>query len=662
MNLKKRTLSLFLSSALCLSILPTVPMTANAAASDARYIMDAEKLSDDEIAVLFVKGGTSSNGVVTGGTLYYGVYDTVAYAWDEQIVGATAAEASEAALTISNGAPHIAYVNTSGDIAYTYLEDTGWSDVSIITSNDCNELEGILSSPDIEVNSDGVAYVSYMDTQGANDDYYKNADVMLANNSTGNFTNIIVVNGTGWFSSPDGDRQYATLPKLTYFDTSYAVVCNYYQWNKWMGGSDKSYSAYLSSSSGVNKYSENNSNYDIYEVCNDGTDVYALIQNNGYKVVKYTKAETGFSSSAVEGTTTTEIANCAADMTIDNNKLYYAAMSGESLFFYMNGEKESFNASTSINTNHKKASTVVVDDEPYIIYTGSDANNSLVITKYDGTDFDEHIVSAAASDFLTKVADDTTSTIKLTEDITLSTSKRYNDNGGGLFIDKNLTIDLNGYTLDIASADDNKGIYIGDNTQGVTLTLIDSSATGSGVLKGVDDISLDGGGLAIDGGTYYMNMPFGAYEINPRISNGIINIVKVGNDLDNTYLSSYLVTGANAVYDDSATEYHKYTVTGGPKLLSTGKQYKQTAEKDGSYYTRFVFVKQKSEIEGKSKATFTAHYNNADYPFETTKYYTGMTSNGVSYTTDSADSILFVVTIKSSSDISADLTCDLILE
>jgi len=96
--------------------------------------------------------------------------------------------------------------------------------------------------------------------------------------------------------------------------------------------------------------------------------------------------------------------------------------------------------------------------------------------------------------------------------------------------------------------------------------------------------------------------------------------------------------------------------------LVTGETYKQTASKDGKYYTRFVFVKPKSDIEGKSKATFTAHYNGTDYSFETTSYYTGMTSNEISYTPDSEESVLFVVTITSSSDISADLTCDIAFE
>ncbi len=80
---------------------------------------------------------------------------------------------------------------------------------------------------------------------------------------------------------------------------------------------------------------------------------------------------------------------------------------------------------------------------------------------------------------------------------------------------------------------------------------------------------------------------------------------------------------------------------------------------DKTYYTRYVFVKAKSDIEGKSKATFTATYNGTPYTYETSTYYTGVTSNGITYTPASEDSVLFVVSVSSSSDISAGLTCEL---
>ncbi|MBQ3940026.1 MAG: BspA family leucine-rich repeat surface protein [Oscillospiraceae bacterium] len=129
--------------------------------------------------------------------------------------------------------------------------------------------------------------------------------------------------------------------------------------------------------------------------------------------------------------------------------------------------------------------------------------------------------------------------------------------------------------------------------------------------------------------------------------------------------------GAGTAYDASETDMSYAHVDGGeenPGYLTSKNQtladgkYKQTAKKDGTYYTRFVFVTPKSEIAGKSKAKFTATHDGTEYTYETNKYYTGMISNSINYTAASADSVLFVVTVSSGSDISADLTCDITFE
>lgn len=96
--------------------------------------------------------------------------------------------------------------------------------------------------------------------------------------------------------------------------------------------------------------------------------------------------------------------------------------------------------------------------------------------------------------------------------------------------------------------------------------------------------------------------------------------------------------------------------------LVAGNTYKQTAQKDGKYYTRFVFVKTVSDLNNYSKAKFIARYNGTDYFKETSRYYTSMTSNKISYKPDSEESVLFVVTISSGSDISGSLTCDITFE
>ena len=92
-------------------------------------------------------------------------------------------------------------------------------------------------------------------------------------------------------------------------------------------------------------------------------------------------------------------------------------------------------------------------------------------------------------------------------------------------------------------------------------------------------------------------------------------------------------------------------------------QYRQTAYKDDKYYTRFVFVTPKSELEGKNQAKFTATYKGTTYTYDTNTYYTGMISTGIHYTPESADSVLFVVTTTSSEEISAgELVCNIDFE
>ena len=93
--------------------------------------------------------------------------------------------------------------------------------------------------------------------------------------------------------------------------------------------------------------------------------------------------------------------------------------------------------------------------------------------------------------------------------------------------------------------------------------------------------------------------------------------------------------------------------------------YTQNAKKTvgdvTTYYTRFVFVKPKSEIEGKSKAVFSATLNGNTKTFETSTYYTGMTSNGEYFTPASEDSVMFVVTVSSEKSLEG-LTCTLDFE
>ena len=371
--MKKRILSLIMSLVFCLTLLPAAK--ANAEGVPVRWLMDAEALPDGNIAVLFLKGIDTA-----GGELYYGIYNPADNSWDEQPVGKEAPASTDAAMTLVKSTAHIAYVNADGDIAYTSMTKNGWSDVVIITSNDCNEKEGVLTSPDIEVDNKGYVHISYMDSQGAEDDYYHDADLMYATNETGEFEKKVIVSGTGWFSSPDGDRSYASTPVLTLNDNGYNIAYWLYSWSKWMGGSDKSYEAGFASSKGSTAYNENYHSLKVCENCGIGTDTYTLIHIDGkYKIIKTSVEDDKSTASLLEGSEI-EFGNIAADLTKDtNNKIYYAAIDDTSLLFYQDGKFVNDIAVKTPVGNYKRIRTAVSGADQFVLYIGSD--NLLSIAK-----------------------------------------------------------------------------------------------------------------------------------------------------------------------------------------------------------------------------------------------------------------------------------------
>ena len=121
---------------------------------------------------------------------------------------------------------------------------------------------------------------------------------------------------------------------------------------------------------------------------------------------------------------------------------------------------------------------------------------------------------------------------------------------------------------------------------------------------------------------------------------------------DATCVKGIEVTGG------SGTEADPFTIAPIKNDKLADGKYTQTATKDGKSYTRFVFVKPKSELEGKSKAVFSATLNGKTKTFETSTYYTGMTSNGEYFTPASEDSVMFIVTVSSEKSFANDVPLD----
>ncbi|MBR4628575.1 MAG: leucine-rich repeat domain-containing protein [Ruminococcus sp.] len=122
-----------------------------------------------------------------------------------------------------------------------------------------------------------------------------------------------------------------------------------------------------------------------------------------------------------------------------------------------------------------------------------------------------------------------------------------------------------------------------------------------------------------------------------------------------TAVGSYKNEESWSVYNENIIGYSDIQLPDG--------KYKQTAEMNGIFYTRFVFVVPEKQLEGMNKAVFIVHYDGTDYTYETSTYYEGVISNWITYTPASeSDRVMFVVTVSSSSDIREELKCKLDFE
>ena len=231
--------------------------------------------------------------------------------------------------------------------------------------------------------------------------------------------------------------------------------------------------------------------------------------------------------------------------------------------------------------------------------------------------------------------------IRLTKDIDLSTVE------GERVIYGDLTIDLNGHTLDMSETDpyDVDAMIAGEiMCANGTLTLNDSSSAGTGKVNNVGGFrafkdadgaaaAVPGGNIVVNGGTYALadGFTFDAEEgCSITLNAGTFSRWETA---WNTYLGS--------ADQEAVQTADGYTIT--PPALGIGT-YKQYADKDGKHLIRYVFVKPISEIEGKSKATFTAKYNGRELTFPTNTYYTGLRYNGQQYQLTKG-CVLFAVTI-----------------
>jgi hypothetical protein len=361
----KKSIRLIMSVVLLISIFITVPVYVSATSSP-KYILDAQALPDGTIAVLYRQDGIIS----------LGNFDPQSEMWAKVSI----AEGKDGALALGPLQElHIAYITSSDEIGYTYLDGNSFVTTQIISSLDFGGVEGVLTYPDLEIDSSGKAWITYFDSKGGHDpgqDYsaYDKDDLMVASNVSGSFVVSVRAYSHGWFYSPDGWRNLMIAPpKIALINDAYRIGAKSYNYDKWMSGQyhTYSYSVFAPPADPTNDIgytirsasTNNDLGFRLYEVASFGTSVYSLIRQSG--VISILSGVT-----TVEGSQQT-FSGDAADLTLSSGgQLFTAALTTNQLMLYQNGFiKSAMSVTDAIDSTHQRLTTVVANDVQYVFYT-----------------------------------------------------------------------------------------------------------------------------------------------------------------------------------------------------------------------------------------------------------------------------------------------------
>jgi len=362
----KKSMAWVIIIAMTLSLFMVNPIKAQAD-TVTKNICDADVLPNGDVAVLYISEGK----------VYYGAFDPDTNNWTKQEI----ASGNDAALALdSSGKPHIAYIKTNDDLAYTYFNGTSWSSAKTIDSLNYGGAVGVLSNPDIAIDSSGKAHITFMDSKagyssGCDYSSYDLADLMYATNAggSGDFVTEVRSYSHGWFYSPDGWRNLVIAPpKITYAGGNYYIGVKQYNYDKSMStqyhtysysvllpvANDPNYLNYTIRSATTN----NDLGFQLFSLDTNGTSVYSLykMSSNLYVVSGITEITTA--TKAFSGT--------SADLFVNDSGSYYAAIDSTNLLLYQNGSfKESISLPVSISTTNKIMATVVSGSKQYTLYT-----------------------------------------------------------------------------------------------------------------------------------------------------------------------------------------------------------------------------------------------------------------------------------------------------
>lgn len=315
--MRRRSLPWVLALAVALSFLAGAPKAA-LAAGEAKYVYDAAVLPDGDIAILYIAGG-----YVNLGKLH-----PITKRWVRQqvVTGKDAALAIDVA-----GNPHIAYITADDDLGYTYFDGDSWAVPEIVDSLNVGGA-GVVTYPDIAVDSVGRPHITYFDSRGGYEggnsyDSYDKDDLMYATNVGGALS-------IGVRSYSDGDTDYSSYynrrlvaapSRISLVDGTYFIGAKHYAWDRSVMGNlqnhNYTFNLLLPTTSVPSSYScsistsSSDGGFVLYETDSDGTNIYSLFKKSNSLHVTSGVTEVPAATKAFAGT--------AADLVADVSGAVY---------------------------------------------------------------------------------------------------------------------------------------------------------------------------------------------------------------------------------------------------------------------------------------------------------------------------------------------------
>ena len=296
----------------------------------------------------------------TGGSIYYNQVDTTGTWGTESLIGT----GTEGRMAIdSTGNPHVAYT-TGGKIGYRMYNGSYWTDETLIVSNN----EGSCSKPDIAVDNNRYAHITYTDTQGYHVGKDENKDdIMYANNTSGSFIKHDIFDG--WYDYPSGSNYYYDLYN---WGSQISLDSNgdYYiigkNQSRYGANDTMTYSVKVKSVLGSGSTEGNKTDYyGTYDLSSSGSKVIALYNHSGHKTAELTIDGANITFANINVLPGGTVSSVATDGIV---RVVGGEILGKLQTFY-NGTAMVYDDTVKIGS---KISVVNVGGNFYAIYTGSD--------------------------------------------------------------------------------------------------------------------------------------------------------------------------------------------------------------------------------------------------------------------------------------------------